>query len=228
MAHWIQLDTAAGRVAAWLAEPAGAARGGLVVVQEIFGANAHIRAVAEGYAADGYVVLAPAFFDPVEPGVELDYDPAGTARGRELVAQLGLDAALQIVAAAAAWLQARLAGRGEPTAVGTVGYCWGGTVALLAATRLGLPAVSYYGARSVPFLAEPVRAPMLFHFGGKDSSIPPEDIQRHRDAQPGAQVFVYPEAGHAFNRDVDPHHFHAGSAVLARRRTLDFLLEHTS
>ena len=79
MGQWIPLDTPAGRVAAWLAEPAGAARGGLVVVQEIFGANAHIRAVAEGYAADGYVVLAPAFFDPVEPGVELGYDQAGTA-----------------------------------------------------------------------------------------------------------------------------------------------------
>ncbi|MBP7466179.1 MAG: dienelactone hydrolase family protein, partial [Pseudoxanthomonas sp.] len=121
MGQWIPLDTPAGRVAAWLAEPAGAARGGLVVVQEIFGANAHIRAVAEGYAADGYVVLAPAFFDPVEPGVELGYDQAGTAHGRELVTQLGLDAALQIVAAAAAWLQARLAGRGRPNAGGTVG-----------------------------------------------------------------------------------------------------------
>ena len=152
MGQWIPLDTPAGRIAAWLAEPAGAARGGLVVVQEIFGANAHIRAVAEGYAADGYVVLAPAFFDPVEPGVELGYDQAGYAHGRELVTQLGLDAALQIVAAAAAWLQARLAGRGEPNAVGTVGYCWGGTVALLSALRLGLPSVSYYGARDLPFL----------------------------------------------------------------------------
>ena len=228
MGQWIPLDTPAGRVAAWLAEPAGAARGGLVVVQEIFGANAHIRAVAEGYAADGYVVLAPAFFDPVEPGVELDYDPAGTARGRELVAQLGLDAALQIVAAAAAWLQARLAGRGEPNAVGTVGYCWGGTVALLAATRLGLPAVSYYGARTVPFIAEAARAALMFHFGGRDASIPADDIARHRALQPHAGIFVYPNAGHAFNRDVDPAHFHADGAALAQRRTLAFLAEHTS
>ena len=184
--------------------------------------NAHIRAVADGFARDGLVVIAPSLFDPVQPQVELGYGEEDFARGRELVASLGMERALQVVDAAARRL------RESGHRPGVVGYCWGGSLAFLANTRLGLPAVSYYGARSVPFLAEPVRAPMLFHFGGKDSSIPPEDIQRHRDAQPGAQVFVYPEAGHAFNRDVDPHHFHAGSAVLARRRTLDFLLEHTS
>ena len=230
MGQWIPLDTPAGRIAAWLAEPAGAARDGLVVVQEIFGANAHIRAVAEGYAADGYVVLAPAFFDPVEPGVELGYDQAGTARGRELVAQLGLDAALQIVAAAAAWLQARLAGRGEPTAVGTVGYCWGGTVALLSALRLGLPSVSYYGARDLPFLEDPQlvaspRAPMMFHFGQDDPLIPDTAVQAHRQALPGMEVFTYP-AGHAFNREVDADAYHAPSAALARQRSLAFFAGH--
>lgn len=230
MGQWIPLDTPAGRIAAWLAEPAGAARGGLVVVQEIFGANAHIRAVAEGYAADGYVVLAPAFFDPVEPGVELGYDQAGYAHGRELVTQLGLDAALQIVAAAAAWLQARLAGRGEPNAVGTVGYCWGGTVALLSALRLGLPSVSYYGARDLPFLEDPAlttapRAPVMFHFGQDDPLIPDAAVQAHRQALPGMEVFTYP-AGHAFNREVDADAFHAASAALARQRSLAFFAGH--
>ena len=230
MGQWIPLDTPAGRIAAWLAEPAGAARGGLVVVQEIFGANAHIRAVAEGYAADGYVVLAPAFFDPVEPGVELGYDPAGYAHGRELVTQLGLDAALQIVAAAAAWLQARLAGRGEPNAVGTVGYCWGGTVALLSALRLGLPSVSYYGARNLPFLEDPQlvarpRAPVMFHFGQDDPLIPDAAVQAHRQALPGMEVFTYP-AGHAFNREVDVDAYHAPSAALARQRSLAFFAGH--
>ena len=201
-----------------------------MVVQEIFGANAHIRAVAEGYAADGYVVLAPAFFDPVEPGVELGYDQAGYAHGRELVAQLGLDAALQIVAAAAAWLQARLAGRGEPTAVGTVGYCWGGTVALLSALRLGLPSVSYYGARDLPFLEDPQlvakpRAPVMFHFGQDDPLIPDAAVQAHRQALPGMEVFTYP-AGHAFNREVDADAYHAPSAALARQRSLAFFAGH--
>ena len=230
MGQWIPLDTPAGRVAAWLAEPAGAARGGLVVVQEIFGANAHIRAVAEGYAADGYVVLAPAFFDPVEPGVELGYDQAGYAHGRELVTQLGLDAALQIEAAAAAWLQARLAGRGEPNAVGTVGYCWGGTVALLSALRLGLPSVSYYGARNLPFLEDPQlvakpRAPVMFHFGQDDPLIPDAAVQAHRQALPGMEVFTYP-AGHAFNREVDADAFPAASAARARQRSLAFFAGH--
>ena len=186
--------------------------------------------MAEGYAADGYVVLAPAFFDPVEPGVELGYDQAGTARGRELVAQLGLDAALQIVAAAAAWLQARLAGRGEPNAVGTVGYCWGGTVALLSALRLGLPSVSYYGARNLPFLEDPQlvakpRAPVMFHFGQDDPLIPDAAVQAHRQALPRMEVFTYP-AGHAFNREVDADAYHAPSAALARQRSLAFFAGH--
>ena len=133
-----------------------------------------------------------------------------------------MDRALDVVRAAAGAL------RDEGLAVAVVGFCWGGSVAFLANTRLGLPAVSYYGARTMPFLGETLRAPMLFHFGEDDASIPPADRQAHRDAHPGAGLHLYPGTGHAFNRDVDPHHFHAGSAVLARRRTLDFLLEHTS
>ena len=110
--------------------------------------------------------------------------------------------------------------------VGAVGYCWGGSVAFLANTRLGLPAVSYYGARTLPFLDEPLRAPMLFHFGQADASIPPEAVALHRSKQPEAQVCEYPGADHAFNRDSDGTHYHAESAILARRRTLAFFAEH--
>ena len=227
MAQWIQLDTRAGTVSAWHAGPAETPRGGLVVIQEIFGVNAHIRSVAEGYAADGYAVLAPAFFDPIEPGVELDYDAVGSHRGRALVGQLGLDRALQIVEAAAAWLRAHLDDRGAAHAVGSVGYCWGGTVAMLAALRLGLPSVSYYGARNLPFLDDPdltatPKAPVMFHFGEHDASITPEAVLAHRRALPGMEVFTYP-ADHAFNRDVSPKVFHAASAALARQRSLAFL-----
>ena len=105
MGQWIELDTPQGAVAAWQAEPPSSPKAGLVVVQEIFGVNAHIRDVADGYAAEGYAVLAPAFFDPVERGVELAYDSASSLRGRELVGRLGLDAALDIVASAAAHLR---------------------------------------------------------------------------------------------------------------------------
>jgi carboxymethylenebutenolidase len=195
-------------------------------VQEIFGVNAHMRAVADGYARDGYLALAPAFFDPVERGVELGYDEDGFRRGRELIGELGMDRAVATVAAAEGLLRRELAEAdgaqpGDGARVGAVGFCWGGTVALLANTRLGLPAVSYYGARNAAYLDEALRAPMMFHFGGHDASIKAADVALHREKQPGAEVFVYPDAGHAFNRDVDPKAYEPASARLAHRRTLE-------
>lgn len=222
MGEWLPLDTAAGQVRAWCARPDKPAHGAVVVLQEIFGVNPHIRGVTDGFARDGFVAIAPALFDPVQPDVELGYGEDGFARGRELVAQLGFDRALQVVEAAARRL--REAGH-HP---GVVGYCWGGSLAFLANTRLGLPAVSYYGARTVPFLGETLRAPMMFHFGALDRSTPAEDIDAHRLHQPAAQVFAYAGAGHAFNRDIDPTHYHAASATLAKQRTLAFLREHTT
>ncbi len=217
MGQWIKLQTPQGEISAWKAEPAQPARGALVVVQEIFGVNAHIRGVAEGFAADGFIALAPAYFDPIEPGVELGYDEAGIERGRGLIQRLGLDAAVDITRAAADALAAQ-------ARVGTVGYCWGGTVALLAALRLGLPSVSYYGARNVPFLDEAPRAPVMFHFGEHDKSIPPEMVQQHRDKLPQMDVFTYP-ADHGFNCDARASH-HPESARLARQRTLEFFRKH--
>lgn len=217
MSQWITLDTPHGPVRAWQALPDATPRAGLVVIQEIFGANAHIRHVAGHYAAAGYAVLAPAFFDPFAPGLELDYDAAGTARGKALVDELGVDRAVDIVDAAAR----ALAGYGK---VGTVGYCWGGTVAMLAALRLGLPSVSYYGARNVPFVHETPKAPVMFHFGEKDASIPPATVEKHRQALPQMDVFTYP-ADHAFNRD-GGHSYHEPSATLALQRTLDFFQKH--
>lgn len=219
MARDTVIPSPEGPIDAWRADPPdhAAALGAIVVLQEIFGVNAHVRGVAEGYAAAGYVALAPALFDPVARSVELGYDEAGFARGRALVAELGIDRAVAVVRAASGLLQA------EGLKVATVGFCWGGSLAFLANTRLGLPAVSYYGARTQPFLGEPLRAPMLFHFGEDDASTPPGYVQAHREAHPAAELHVYPGAGHAFNRDVDPRHFHAASAALARRRTLAFL-----
>ncbi|MBN8261344.1 MAG: dienelactone hydrolase family protein [Xanthomonadales bacterium] len=222
MGDWIPLDTAAGPVSAWLARPGKPPRGAAIVLQEIFGVNPHIRSVADGFAHEGYLALAPALFDPVETRVELDYDDAGTERGVALRNAVGFERAVQVVEAAAVFLQR------AGLRVGVVGYCWGGSVAFLANTRLGLPAVSYYGARTTPFLGEPARAPMMFHFGSEDASIPPGAIALHRERQPAAQVFVYPGAGHAFNRDIDPAHSDAGNAALARTRTLAFLAEHAS
>lgn len=205
-------------IGAYVAKADGAPKGGIVVVQEIFGVNAHIRAVADRFAGFGYTAIAPAFFDHVESNVELDYGERSFQRGRELIGQVGFDTAIADVGSAAE----AIASAGK---IGVVGYCWGGTVALLAAIRLGLPAVSYYGARNVAFLGQQLRAPVQFHFGEKDTSIPPEAVQKHRESWPDMDVFTYP-AGHAFNRDIDSSHYDAGSARLALERTLAFFARH--
>ncbi len=226
MGEQVQIEVPGiGRVGGWVARPEGAPRAALVVIQEIFGVNAHMRAVADGYAGDGYLALAPALFDPVERDVALGYGEEGFRRGRELVGALGTDRALAIVNAAAGWLRAALddaeaAGTADGGRVGAVGFCWGGTLAYLANTRFGLPAVSYYGARNVQYLDEALRAPMMFHFGGKDASIDAAAIALHRQKHPDAPVHVYPDAGHAFNRDVDPKAWEPASARLAYERTL--------
>jgi carboxymethylenebutenolidase len=219
MGEWQTLFTPCGAVQAWLARPEGESRGAVVVVQEIFGVTGHVRSVCGRLAEAGFTALAPAFFDLVETGVELPYDADGTRRGRELVEKLGLDCALDVAEEAARTL------RVQGQAVGVVGFCWGGTIAFLAATRLGLPAVSYYGARNTGFLDEAARAPLMFHFGALDPSIPPDAVEAHRQQQPQAQLFVYDGAGHAFNRDPG-HHWHPEAAALAWRRTLAFFEEH--
>ncbi|WP_233842356.1 dienelactone hydrolase family protein [Dyella sp. 2HG41-7] len=202
-------------IGAYLAEAPGKPKGGLVVIQEIFGINAHIRTVADRFAAAGYTAVAPAFFDHVETNVELDYSSESMAKGRQLATEVGLNRAVEDVASAAE----AIASAGK---IGTVGYCWGGTVAMLSAIRLGLPSVSYYGARNVPFLEEQLQAPVMFHFGEEDASIPPDMVAKHRQMLPQMDVYSYPGAGHAFNRDIDPSHYHQASAELALKRTLAF------
>ncbi|RZA21639.1 MAG: dienelactone hydrolase family protein [Lysobacteraceae bacterium] len=213
MSEWISLETPTGRIRAWRAAPPTPPRGALVVVQEIFGVNAHIREVCTTFADHGFVAMAPALFDHFEHDVQLRYDPDGVARGRALVERLGFERAVQDVHAAAGQLAA-------DGSVGVVGYCWGGTVAFLANARLSMPAVSYYGARTVPFLGERIEAPMMFHFGERDASIPARDIELHREHQEQAEVHVYP-AGHGFNCDQRPD-FEHHSAALALDRTLAF------
>jgi carboxymethylenebutenolidase len=216
MGQWIEIESAHGPVRAWREAPVAAPRGAIVVIQEIFGVNAHIRSVAARHAQSGYLALAPAYFDSIEQGVELDYDDAGIARGRQLIAALGLDRANELTASAARAL-------GTGLAIGTVGYCWGGTVALLAALRLGLPSVSYYGARNLPFLKEPARAPVMFHFGKRDPSIPAKAVAAHREQMPQMQTHTYP-AGHGFNCDARAD-YDRPSAELAWERSLAFFEE---
>lgn len=216
MGEHSELHLAGGqRLGAYLAKPAGKPRGGVVVVQEIFGVTSHIRDVTDRFAAQGYTAIAPAFFDFIEPGTELAYDRGGINRGRSLAAKVGMEHAVEAVQAAADALRAN----GK---VGVVGFCWGGTVALLASQRLALPAVSYYGARNTGYFDQPLKAPAIFHFGDRDTSISAETIAQHRAAWPDAPVYVYEHCGHAFNRDVDKSVYNANAAKLAWERTLAF------
>lgn len=220
MSRWITLEAADGhRFAAWSATPVGAPRGGLVVVQEIFGVNEHMRRVADDYAADGYLAVAPALFDRLERGVELGYDDAGIRRGRELKQAGGHDQPLLDLAAAVAYA----AGAGK---VGIVGYCWGGLLAWLAAAKVdGLAAaVPYYGGGIPDHAALVPRCPVLAHFGARDAMIALTGVEALRHAHPEVDVQLY-DAGHGFNCDQRAS-FDDAAAALARERTLAFVRRH--
>jgi carboxymethylenebutenolidase len=203
---------------AWLAGPTGAPRGAVVVLQEIFGLNSHIRAVTDGFAADGYLAIAPALFDRVRRDVQLGYSPGEVEEGRGYMRQLAQEkVSLDILASLNV---VRHAGR-----VAAVGYCWGGTQAYVAACELPVAAaVAYYGSAIVGKLDQRPKVPVQYHFGARDKSIPPEAIEQIRAADGSAQIFVYP-ADHGFNCD-QRGAFDASSAALARTRTLQFLAEH--
>lgn len=218
MGSMIRLTAADGfEFGAWRAEPEAPAKGGIVVIQEIFGVNSHIRSVADGYARAGYLAIAPAIYDRVEPNVELGYVGDDVARGRDIRAACKLDQVMADLAAAAD--MAATAGK-----VGIVGYCWGGSLAYVAACRLGdklAAAVGYYGGQITPHLDEAPGVPTMLHFGDQDTSIPLADVDRIRAARPEVEVFVYDGAGHGFNCEqrASYHEAHAQTA-LARSHAL--------
>jgi carboxymethylenebutenolidase len=200
---------------AWLTAPPARPRGAVVVIQEIFGLNGHIRAVTDGFAAAGYTAIAPALFDRVRRGIELGYSAAELQEGAGYRKQIAAETALKDVAAAAAVV--RHSGR-----TGVVGYCWGGSLAYLASCELPLAAAVVYYGRVAEYLERKPRCPVMYHYGSADHSIPLTDVERLRAAQPAAPLYVYEGAGHGFNCDqrdsYDPE-----AAALARTRTLDFL-----
>jgi carboxymethylenebutenolidase len=200
---------------AWLVAPPARPRGAVVVLQEIFGVNSHIRAVADGFAAAGYTVIAPSLFDRIRRGIELDYTPAGMQEGRGYVQQLAPENTLRDIAAALAVV--KHSGRAA-----AVGYCWGGTLAYLAAGRLPMAcAVVYYG-KVTSYLEQRPKCPVLYHYGTEDKSIPLEDVERIRAAYPQASVYTYDGAGHGFNCE-QRDSYNPQAATLARERTLEFL-----
>jgi carboxymethylenebutenolidase len=199
---------------AYRAGPAGAGRS-LVVVQEIFGVNGHMRHVCDAFAAAGYAVVAPALFDRVAPGTELGYTPGDVATGRDLRGRIADDAVMLDCEAAAATL---------PGTRGIVGYCWGGTVAWWGSTRSTSfkAAVGWYGGGIAATRTETPHCPVQLHFGEKDSGIPLTDVDLIRTAQPGIEIFVYPGAQHGFGCN-ERRSYDAASAHLAQERTLAFL-----
>ena len=220
MGATIRLTAADGHTLdAWRADAAAPAKGAVVVIQEIFGVNAHIRAVTEGYAAAGFDAIAPALFDRVRPKIELAYDPAGIEEGRALATQIGWHDPVQDVWAAATALR-------PDGQVGVVGYCWGGSWTWMAACRLNVAAAAcYYGRHIVDLLDETPRCPVIMHFGAEDTSIPLTSVDKIRAADPAIPIHVYAHAQHGFNCDHRAS-FDAAAAALARERTLAFFAQH--
>lgn len=214
MGNWIELTAADGHgFKAWRAAPEGRPRGAILLLQEIFGVNGHIRELVDGFAADGYDTLAPALFDRVERDVELGYASEDVQRGRELRAAVPLEGTLADMTAC----REALKGSGR---IGAIGYCWGGTLAWLCATRLKVAcAVGYYGSGTIEFVKEDPACPVTLMLGETDTSFPPENIAAIRKAHPDVTIFTYP-AGHGFACD---HRgaYHAASTAQARERTLD-------
>lgn len=220
MSETVRLKASDGhQLAAYLCRPGGEPIAGLVLIQEAFGVNRHIRSVADSYAKDGFLALAPAFFDRIERGVELGYGGEDLQKGIALARQINLVDAVTDVAAALDYLRKHKASK-----CGVIGYCFGGTMAWLAATRLDPDAaVGYYGGYIARFAQENPRCPMMLHFGALDKHIPKEDVEQVHTLHPDVQIFWY-KADHGFNCD-DRASYHAVAAQQARERSREFLKE---
>jgi carboxymethylenebutenolidase len=206
---------------AYVAHPAGAPQGAVVVVQEIFGVNGHIRSVADRFAAAGYVAVAPALFDRYERHFDVGYDKAGSDRGMGILRRFKREWALADTRAAIEYARTTY---DMPVAV--VGFCLGGSIAWLAAAEVPVAAaVGYYGGQITSMNERVPRAPVMLHFGGKDAHIPRADIEAIRAAHPEVEVYVYDDAGHGFNCDARES-YAPQAARQAWDRTLAFLARH--
>ncbi|NKC16227.1 MAG: dienelactone hydrolase family protein [Gammaproteobacteria bacterium] len=225
MGQFIELNASDGHICnAYRAEPASAPKGGVVVIQEIFGVNGHIREVADGYALEGYLAIAPALFDRSKKDVQLGYNPDDIAIGRDMAFPMGWDAPILDIGAAVE--AARQGGK-----VATVGYCWGGSLAYLCACKLDIGcAVGYYGGQITKILdtdpsAKP-KVPTMLHFGERDAGIPMDMVERVRQENPTIPIHMY-DAEHGFNCD-HRGSYDAAAAKVALERTLAFFATHLS
>ncbi len=225
MGSFIQLRAADGQqIPAYVAQPAGQAKAAVVVLQEIFGVNSHIRSVADGYAAQGYLAVAPATFHRVKPDVDLGYQQ------EDMTAGMGLKAAVEALPAPGVLqdIQAAIDHAAQAGKVGIVGFCWGGLLTWRSACELkGLSAaVPYYGGgvTTPEEIARKPKVPVLAHFGDQDHWIPLDTVEAFKKAHPEVEVHVY-HANHGFNCD-QRGSYNAEAAKLARERTLAFFARH--
>lgn len=202
------------QISAYRADPAEAPKGAVVVVQEFFGVNPHIRKVADGFAAKGYVAIAPSLFDRVKPGVELGYDEDSLSAGLDLMQKVGTERSLGDIQAAVDAVKS--AGK-----VAIVGYCWGGYLAYLSTNRVsGIAcAIGYYGGGIVDEYREKRKVPTLLHFAEDDPLIPFDDVVQFRAHRPDVSAFSYPAATHGFNCD-ERNSYNQAAAEMALDRTL--------
>lgn len=207
---------------AYRADPAGTPKGSMIVIQEIFGVNHHIRAVADRVAAAGYIALAPCLQDRAQKNFEVGYAPADIEKGREMRGKVKNEDSLKDLRAATDYLKAQNAGK-----IGVVGYCWGGSLAWLAATEIDgiAAAVSYYGGEVANNTDRKAKCPVMFHFGAKDMSIPMEKIEVVKAKLSQYPIFVYEDAGHGFSCD-ERGSYHAASHELALGRSKEFVAKH--
>jgi carboxymethylenebutenolidase len=221
MGKMIELTAADGhKFSAYRAEPAGKPKGAVIVIMEIFGVNSHIKAVADGYAADGYVAIAPAMFDRCHPGLDVGYTGADLDTARAAMQKAKLDEAIKDVTATLN--EVKSAGK-----VGIVGYCWGGTCAWKSASSVdGLScAIAYYGGGVPGLIGDKPIVPVMFHWGETDGSIPLEKAKEVAAAHSNQIHYFYPGAGHGFNCDQRAS-YNAEAAKLAKQRSLEFLAKH--
>lgn len=205
------------KLGGYRADPPGAPKGGLVVIQEIFGVNHHIRSLCDRFAAQGYASVAPAVFDRIQPNFECGYTPAEVEIGRSFIPKIDWAAMMRDTAAAADAVK----GAGK---VGIVGYCMGGSVAFLAACNLdGLAcAIGYYGGAIARSADSKPKVPTLLHFGDQDHSIPMSDVEIVKQKRPDCEVHVYHGAGHGFSCD-ERGSFNEAAHKEALGRTLTWL-----
>lgn len=224
MGEFIVLEAEDGhRFDAYRAAPDGAVKGGLLVIQEIFGVNSHIQSVCDAFAADGYLAIAPAMFDRKQRNVDLGYTAETVAEGRALKDIVGWDDPMPDMKAGLAALRETVGADGK---IGVVGYCWGGTLAWRAACRLQTDCVvGYYGGQIGQFNDERPGSPVMLHFGTEDAGIPMSAVKAVGEAHPEVEIHIYEGAGHGFACDQRAD-YHPQATVLARERSMAHFAAH--